>query len=139
MGTLLEITGTITSFISSCFAIFITTRLLEVLPAGKEYFGETPVQGITYGELFATIFIILILGYAIGLLHGIVCGDRILPVIYFSASAPLFLSMLGIAAVTLGMGMIAFPLVLAYGVVVGYGARQGGSFRNRLKHRGKTC
>lgn len=107
--------------------MLLTDRLLDLLPVGKAYFPDTPIHGLTYGELFATLVIILSFAYAIGLLHGLfLCGERYSRMLSLTAGTPLFMMMLALAAVTLGMGLIALPIVVAYGAVVAYGVKRGG-------------
>lgn len=111
--------------------MLLTNRLLDVLPVGKAYFADTPLHGLTYGEFFATLVIILSFAYGIGLLHGFLCEGRYLQMLSITAATPLFIMTLALAAVTLGMGLIALPIVFAYGSIVAYGARRG----SRLRHK----
>lgn len=135
MQTLLSITSTITSFISSWIAIFLTDQFLDFLPVGKAYFADTPIHGLTYGEFFATLVIIFSFAYGIGLLHGFLFGARYLAMLALASAAPLFMMMLALAAATLGMGLIAFPIVVTYGAIVAYSAKRGGMCR-RGHHQG---
>ncbi len=80
-----------------------------------------------------------IFGYAIGLVHGILFGDRIHPWINLSAGAPLYLWILALAAATLGTGLILVPLLFAYGMIIAHGVRQGNRFRKDCKHGRKLC
>lgn len=114
-----------TSFISSWIAIFLTNQFLDFLPVGKAYFADTPIHGLTYGEFFATLVIIFSFAYGIGMLHGFLFGAGYPAMLALAAAAPLFMMMLAIAAATLGMGLIAFPIVVAYGAIVAYAAKQG--------------
>ncbi|MEC4717685.1 hypothetical protein RY831_00820 [Noviherbaspirillum sp. CPCC 100848] len=135
MRSLLPAAGAITSFISSWFAMFLIDRLLDVLPVGKAYFPDTPIHGLTYGELFATLAIILSSAYAIGLLHGFLYGERHSRLLSLTAAAPLFIMMQALAAATLGMGLIALPIVVAYGTIVAYSMKRGGR-RKQGHHHG---
>lgn len=134
MRDLVPVASVMTSFVSSCIAMIFANRLLDVLPVGKAYFSDTPLHGLTYGEFFATLIIIFSFAYGIGLSHGFLCGERYLRMIPIIAAIPLFIMTLALAAVTLGMGLIALPIVLAYGAIVAYGAKQGG--RLRCRHHG---
>lgn len=125
MRALIPLAGTVTSFISTCLAVLLTDRLLDVLPVGHAYFPDTPIHNLTYGELFATLIIIFALAYCIGRVHGAVCGERHSRMLSLAAAAPLFILMLVLAAATLGMALITFPIVCVYGVVVAYGVKRG--------------
>ncbi|HYD95992.1 MAG TPA: hypothetical protein VEC01_11750 [Noviherbaspirillum sp.] len=129
MKALMPIAGAATSFISSCIALFLAGWLLELLPVGNAYFADTPIQGLTYGELIASLVIILAFAYCIGLLHGFLYGERYFLMLSLAAAAPVFIMMLALAALTLGMGLIAFPIVVAYATVIAYGAKRGGKLR----------
>lgn len=110
--------------------MWLTARLLDVLPVGSAYFPDTPIHGLTYGELGATLVIILSLAFFVGVLHGFLYGQRYVRLIACAALSPLLVMMLGLAAVTMGMGMIALPVVVAYGMTVARGMHIGADIRD---------
>jgi hypothetical protein len=114
----------ITSFASSCAAVWLTNRLLDVLPVGAAYFPNTPIQGLTYGELSATLIISLLFAYCAGLINGFLFGRRYIVLITIIATTLPLALLIGLAAATLGAGLIASPIVVAYGAAVVLGVKR---------------
>ena len=131
MRLIVAVVSPLTTFIASCMALFTISPILDRLPVGKAYFADTPIHGLTYGELFATVSIATLFGFCIGLLHGLVCGKGYVRLIYIAALIPIVLMWIGFSAVTMGMGLIAFPIVVAYGVAVAKGVGKGENLRNK--------
>ncbi|HEY0844639.1 MAG TPA: hypothetical protein VGE12_04700 [Noviherbaspirillum sp.] len=131
MKSLLHMLSAVSSFVLSCFAIRSTSQLLDVLPVGAAHFPDTPVHGLTYGELFSTIVIILFFAFVNGLLHGLSFGRGYKRTTYIAATIPPIAVLLGFAAVTMGVGLVASPIVVAYGLAVVRGIEQGAKLKDR--------
>lgn len=65
MDVLSGLLAAITSFVSSVFALVAAMHAIEALPLGKAYFADTPLRGLTWGELGA--WLLLFYGGALGI------------------------------------------------------------------------
>lgn len=131
MRFLIALLSSATGLICSIIAVLIVAPLLDKLPVGRAYFSDTPIHGLTYGELFATVGIVALLGFVIGVLHGLIYGKGHLKQVCIGALVPVVLSWIGLVAATMGMGIIALPIVIIYGVTVAKGGRKGEQLKDR--------
>lgn len=125
MRFLLAVLSFGTSFVSSALAVLAVAPILRSLPLGAAYFPATPIRGLTYGELVGFVAVVLALAFCIGLVHGAVFGKSSSRFVLVAALIPVIPTWLGFAAVTMGMGLFALPIVVAYGVAVWKGSRTG--------------
>jgi hypothetical protein len=132
MRFLLALLSLATALISSIIAVFTVAPLLDRLPVGRAYFPDTPIHGLTYGEIFATVGIVALLGFVIGVLHGLIYGKGHLKQVCTGALVPVVLSWLGFATATMGMGFFALPIVVIYGLTVAKGMRKGEQLKDRF-------
>ena len=123
----------VTSFVCTFIAMDLTQELLTVLPVGPSYFAETPVRGVTYGEVVATLLLILTFAFCIGMAHGFLFRNAQQISLSIAASMPVLIMVFALAAVTLGMGLIILPIVFFYGMSVRYGVKKGVELRARSK------
>lgn len=113
-----------TSFAISCVLVWLTSQLLNVLRVGAAYFPDTPIHSLTYGELSAAFIVSLLFAYCAGLLNGLLFGKRYVALITVAAITPPLAILIILAAVTLGFGLIAAPIILAYAAAVVFGVRK---------------
>ena len=113
-----------TSFVMSCVLVWLTSQLLNVLRVGAAYFPDTPVHSLTYGELSAAFVVSLLLAYCAGLLNGFLFGKRYVALITVAAVTPPLAILIIFAAFTFGVGLIASPIILAYGAAVVCGVKK---------------
>jgi energy-coupling factor transporter transmembrane protein EcfT len=132
----LALLSLVTSFISSGLALLAVAPILRSLPLGAEYFSATPIHGLTYGELLAFIAIFLTSAFSIGLVHGLAYGKSCSRFVFVAALIPVITAWLSFTAVTMGIGLLALPVVLAYGIAVRRGARRGEGVHGKYCFRG---
>lgn len=118
----------VVSFLGSCIGLWLTGRVLDALPLAAS-FPDTPIHGLTYAELAAATVTSLLFAYCVGLMNGSLFGRRHVVLITVAATIPPFAMLMGLAAVTLGVGLIASPMVAAYGVAVIGGVRRASRYR----------
>lgn len=129
---LIHFLSLITSFVGTFIAMEFTQKLLKGLPVGSSYFAETPIHGVTYGEVLASLLLILTFAFCIGVAHGLLFRKAQLEAIAIAASLPVLIMVFALGAVTLGMGLIILPIVFFYGMTVKYGVKKGGYLRASL-------
>lgn len=113
-----------TSFVISSAFVLLTSQLLNLLRVGAAYFPDTPIHGLTYGELLAAFIICLLLAYCVGLLNGFVFGRRYVVLITVGAITPILAILIILAAITFKVGLIASPIIFVYGAAVVRGVRR---------------